>query len=479
MNNKKLSGWGILVKPTHKCNFACKYCYDKPTRDMYGDGLMSIETLSKIVDLSTDYAKKIDWIWHGGEPLTVPMEWYRQAQELFYKKFTNEIPQSMQSNGYLLTKEWARFIYNYNIHLGISYDSYGQAVRTQADNDKVYDNIKLALSEGIQVGIINVINATNYKNQIDMYKLYRDELGVNPSFNHIYRSDGSLKNNLEMNPEDYSEEYKKFLIYYLNDSSEKVVCERTADTYVSLVQTGKGSTCNTSDCRKNWISVNSAGVIYPCDRHVPEMYNLGNIADYSSIDEVYSSANFKKYYNDIRRRFVTHCTPENCGYLGLCNGLCNANHIAVTGDGSGVDTVSCDIFKLCYAKTYDVLRDIAFTDGAKRYNKNIVRSYKATTSFTWREIKEFLLTKGIGYEFEYNSDPGKLLKCQEHRVYRLFNPTLEEVQTGEATRVGALSGISFNDEYNLASCTPSRLEVLEARFNQVYEKLFKIIYEVR
>jgi uncharacterized protein len=74
------------VKPTNYCNVGCTHCY-LPEAVRANKHRMSLETLERAGQLVSDMqrAQRRDRsliLWHGGEPLTVPVDWYWQAGEV-------------------------------------------------------------------------------------------------------------------------------------------------------------------------------------------------------------------------------------------------------------------------------------------------------------------------------------------------------------------------------------------------------------
>ena len=69
----------IVLQPTPYCNIDCSYCYlgGRNNRHVMSDELLeriSIEILSQIPAHSCPLI-----VWHAGEPLTVSLDWYKDA----------------------------------------------------------------------------------------------------------------------------------------------------------------------------------------------------------------------------------------------------------------------------------------------------------------------------------------------------------------------------------------------------------------
>jgi uncharacterized protein len=119
-----LGGELVFLQPTPFCNIACDYCY-LPAR---GDrARMSFETLANALRFVQEVgcaSGVFCLIWHLGEPLVVPIDWYREAHQLCAKVFGDKAFEIYyQTNATLLTPQWVDFIRSDpRIHVGISID---------------------------------------------------------------------------------------------------------------------------------------------------------------------------------------------------------------------------------------------------------------------------------------------------------------------------------------------------------------------
>ena len=135
----------IIVKPTNACNLRCKHCYHAGTG--YDNEQMSDKMLEKLISSSVPHFSGIHYIWHGGEPLSMPLTFYKRALELEqkYKHNPNQnINNSMQSNGTYVTEDVAKFIADNNILIGFSFEGpYNDFLRSHTNMTlKGYENLK-------------------------------------------------------------------------------------------------------------------------------------------------------------------------------------------------------------------------------------------------------------------------------------------------------------------------------------------------
>ena len=118
-----------MLKPAGAaCNMRCDYCYYLEKKNLYQQQrrqILSEDMLEKFVEqyMNIQTTPSVLFTWHGGEPLMRPITFYQKALEL-QKKYANgrQIDNAIQTNGTLITDEWARFFRKNNFLVGVSID---------------------------------------------------------------------------------------------------------------------------------------------------------------------------------------------------------------------------------------------------------------------------------------------------------------------------------------------------------------------
>ncbi|MBR0290655.1 MAG: radical SAM protein, partial [Bacteroidales bacterium] len=128
---ERLSGplaFNLMLKPAGSlCNLDCSYCYYLDKSEIYGgrEPRMSIDDLERYVRTYIESCElnEVTFNWHGGEPLVLGLDFYRKAVE-FEKKYAGKkiIHNTLQTNGTLVTEEWAQFFARERFLLGVSMD---------------------------------------------------------------------------------------------------------------------------------------------------------------------------------------------------------------------------------------------------------------------------------------------------------------------------------------------------------------------
>ncbi len=423
--NPKVKHFSVLVKPTHRCNLDCKYCYDKPFREKIKVD-MSFETLDRLLKLLSEYAEHVQFIWHGGEPTMVGIQWYIKAYEEIFPKYPMvDFDFHLMSNGTNFNEKWFNLFKQYNIKPGMSYNAmYQEKLRVISQEKqenpkdvelarKLEEVLELSQKIGPKLGVIDVITSENYKDMIKIYEFYKQR-GISVSMNMVFHTPQTEKYGLELTPEDYEKEYIKYFKYWLYD--ENGIYERSAVEMLAAVIGATGElTCKNQDCRYKWIGVNPLGEIYPCDRYYPDKYKMGTIFEINSIDEAFQSEGYKTLVKEVEERFRTKCAK--CGYWFACKGGCNASAIESTGTAAGVEENYCEFFRKAFNDVYDVLRNIDVLHD--KLNPAARRIMLKNGFYSVKEIYQIIEELKLNIKLEYNKDD--LLSCSEYQVFRGIN----------------------------------------------------------
>lgn len=130
---------------------------------------MSEATLRAVVRgiFATDLVREsLTFVWHAGEPMAVPISWYRQAFQVILEEAPGglKIVHSFQSNGTLLNDAWCEFIRETGICLGLSidgpeaiHDAHRKTRQGQGTHAKAMRGVELLHKHQIDFHVISVI----------------------------------------------------------------------------------------------------------------------------------------------------------------------------------------------------------------------------------------------------------------------------------------------------------------------------------
>jgi uncharacterized protein len=125
MSVKQPRGIGLLLlQPTPFCNLDCSYCYlpNRARKARMPDEVL--RAVAQHIVPSSLAPSELSLCWHGGEPLTVPVSWYRDACETLESatRPDQRLIQHVQTNATLIDPEWVEFFRERQIRIGISID---------------------------------------------------------------------------------------------------------------------------------------------------------------------------------------------------------------------------------------------------------------------------------------------------------------------------------------------------------------------
>ncbi|KFF25123.1 hypothetical protein IW16_17005 [Chryseobacterium vrystaatense] len=142
---------------------------------------MTIDTVKNLAIQAKNYctlkdAKAFHFIFHGGEPLLVKMEYLQKIIDTIKAHLYPEVHPvfSIQTNATLVTDEWALFIKKNKINIGISLDGDKKVNdenridhRGFGTYDRVIQGINILKKHEINVSILSVININS--DPVEMY----------------------------------------------------------------------------------------------------------------------------------------------------------------------------------------------------------------------------------------------------------------------------------------------------------------------
>lgn len=113
----------VILKTTRLCNLRCAYCHSWKAGP---NQVMPFSILARTIRsaLAESGARRVEFVWHGGEATLLPIAYYRAVvwlQEQF-RQPGQVVGNSVQTNGTRLTDEWIDFLRTYQVGVGISLD---------------------------------------------------------------------------------------------------------------------------------------------------------------------------------------------------------------------------------------------------------------------------------------------------------------------------------------------------------------------
>lgn len=167
----------MTLQLTQNCNFRCAYCVyggsDLGTQRGHSYKKMDLETAYACIDFLREHSRDQEMVcigFYGGEPL-LELEMIRKLIPYAKKKFEGKnLKFTITTNGSLLTKEVAKYLYDHDVSIIVSLDGpkeiQDRSRRFAADGRGTFDTVRNNLEE-IQREYPEVYRAVNVNMVID------------------------------------------------------------------------------------------------------------------------------------------------------------------------------------------------------------------------------------------------------------------------------------------------------------------------
>ena len=307
----------IVVKPTLFCNTDCKHCYHTPEERVEGN--ISLDKVEKLIKMASQEYQTAWFIWHGGEPLTLPMSFYKEVigmEEKYFGKDSMRYGNTINTNGTLLNRRLMAYCREKKINIGVSYEGpYNNILRAE-DVEKTLN--KLSSKENRYSVSASVSKETALK-QKEIYRYFRDK-DISVSLSPVIPA--GCGKCFVPDTEEFVKGSIEAFDAWLHDNTVRVPLM----PFLLYIQHYLGepvpSDCAHTSCLTKWICLYPDGSLYPCAKACPKEFCMGNIDDIDSIADAFQSDGFKNILvGSIKRR--EKCA--SCEIFDFCNGGCSVD----------------------------------------------------------------------------------------------------------------------------------------------------------
>jgi uncharacterized protein len=286
----------VVVKLTNRCNIRCAYCYENIVA---GGDHMSLATYASLVRsvFASTNERRVVFIWHGGEPTLLPIEWFERAIALtneMAEEFGKRAVISIQTNLIKVSDEKLRLFAESGIRLGVSLDDPTSLPLSQRPlASVVLKNYHRAKSLGVGIGILSTINTSNSGAMKDFCRWLHNDLGVDHFKANVAYSVGT---GIDLTPITETEiwQAQRAILDYMLTTDGAFIEDNLGYELINFFETHlaklprSGSLCGDQTCGagRSVIGVTPSGDLLPCGRFQwnDSEYFLGGIADPLPID---------------------------------------------------------------------------------------------------------------------------------------------------------------------------------------------------
>ena len=365
------AAFNIMLKPAGSlCNLGCAYCYYLDKADIYGgrEPRMSEEMLETVIReyIAANDVPEVTFNWHGGEPLVLGLDFYRKAMELERKYADGKtVFNTLQTNGTLLTSEWADFLRENRFLVGISmdgprdiHDKYRKDKGGAGTFDKVIHGIGLLRAHGVEFNTMSTVNTVSEGRGLEVYR-FLQSLGSRymqfmPVVEHVKErrivsptTEGARLTPWSVSSLGFGQFMCDIFDYWVRNDVGRTFVGLFDATLANWCGVTPGTCAYDRTCGGNAV-IEHNGDLYPCDHFVYPQYRLGNITE-SSIRSMMESPRQVKFGIDKRNSLPAKCF--RCKYLHLCNGECPKHRFNRTESGETGLSALCEGYFRFYGHT--------------------------------------------------------------------------------------------------------------------------------
>lgn len=326
----------VLKVADKDCNLDCRYCfYNRQTREKK---IMPLEVLERVIKEVCGYNPGDGiFVWHGGEPLLAGVEFYKRAFELQekYKKPTQKIFNSIQTNGTLINEEWGKIFKQYGVIVGISLDGPSDL----HDKHRIFSNgvgsfkrviqgIEFLRGAGIEFFVISVVTkeAIEIPEAVFDFLTSQQPMWINFVPSLAVSTGCSLSFEWSIQPSDYTDFLIRIFDLWLERKDyrikilpiETIISGFLEREHRDLRLVGEcKKRLATRSCEKNLVIIPS-GEVRTCGFHgYGDVFKFGNIKD--SLEKVLDSQGYQKYKEHLR---VIKERCSKCRWYRVCHNGC-------------------------------------------------------------------------------------------------------------------------------------------------------------
>lgn len=360
----------IMMKPASGlCNMRCNYCFysdETSKREICSYGIMSLNTLEQILQKTLAFAEgSCSILFQGGEPTLAGLDFFKSVVELEHKWNINHvnIQNSIQTNGFLINENWAKFFHDHNFLVGLSLDGTREvhdACRKDSNQegtfDKVLHTIELFKKYHVEFNILTVVTKHTTLHTKEIYSFYKN-MGFEwqqyiPCLNPL--DEFHTNYDYSLNSKDYTVFLKDlFDCWYEEAKSGHLRYVRFFIGLMNLLCRRAPGACEMNGVCSRQFVIEADGSVFPCDFYMLDEWLLGNFT-HDSIEDIEKKRE-ELHFIETSTHLDSSC--KNCKWIYLCRGGCRRDRIPLE-DGLFGKNRHCESFRDFFEYAYPRLVEI-------------------------------------------------------------------------------------------------------------------------
>ena len=357
----------VLVKPTGAvCNLDCSYCFFLSKEMLYPGSRfrMADDLLETYIRqlIEAHRVPEVQLAFQGGEPTLMGLPFFRRAVELAerYRRPGMTVKYSLQTNGTMLSDEWAQFLADNGFLVGISIDGPRElhdAYRHDKGGGPTFDRVMRGLAalkhHHVEWNVLCTLHAANADRPLEVYRFFRDQLGAEyiqfiPIIERmtapqtdggvewatwrdrpLYTQDGAFVTSRSLTAEQYGRFLCGVFDEWVRHDVGRVYVQMFDVALANWFGAPPGLCIHSRTCGAA-LALEHTGDLYSCDHFVEPAHRLGNIRE-DHLIELVASDKQRQFGNDKAETLPAYC--RNCDVRFACHGGCPKDRFIDTPDG--------------------------------------------------------------------------------------------------------------------------------------------------
>lgn len=350
----------LVVQPSPFCNLDCDYCY-LPNR--MSKTRMEMSTLRRVMERVWESGlvtgDGFQLLWHAGEPLAVPVDWYEEAFDVInsFPGARQRILHTFQTNATLINDKCCEFIKKHRVEIGVSidgpafiHDHHRRTRSGRGTHDRVMLGVEKLREHRIPFGVVAVISDVSIDHPDEIFDYFVD-LGIEGVGFNIEEVEGvNEASSLAKSPERRVRAFLERVFERNRDANFPLSIREFEQARENILDPAlnrgpDGVYYNLEANPLAMINVDSFGNF---SMFSPELlgqatekygsFNFGNVLKDSFFDAT-RAANFKRIYGDILAG--NQKCSETCTFWEYCGGASPSNKYYENGTFDSAETRHC------------------------------------------------------------------------------------------------------------------------------------------
>jgi|APIni6443716594_1056825.scaffolds.fasta_scaffold22746_1 uncharacterized protein len=339
----------VMVKPIGaQCNLRCDYCFYLEKTELYpgkraADFRMTDAMLQTLIRSQIESRafgqREVQFAWQGGEPTLLGIPFFRRVVALQQKYAPPgvRVLNAFQTNGVLVTDEFARFFHDHEFLVGVSidgpealHDRFRRSNSGLGTFKAVMAGIECLNRHQVEYNLLTVVQSDNCRHPEEVYRFLTGLGSPFIQFIPIVEPDPVRTVSVRsVSGAAWGEFLNRVFHDWRRDDIGRVYVQYF-DMMLGLYLGGPAALCvHAPECGRG-LALEHNGDLYSCDHFVSPAHLLGNIARKSMAEMVDSP--FQRAFGQAKSTTLPDAC-RNCEYQRFCYGGCPKDRLIATDSG--------------------------------------------------------------------------------------------------------------------------------------------------